>query len=161
MKVYREAIIEKPVKDVWEVMGNQFTQVHLWSSNFKDSKPGGTPNLPGLDYLYRDTITDRGQTIQQLDKFDSEDHVLTYHITKGIPKIAKKASGDWSLEAMGPNKTKVRIEFLMEPNNILAKILSPIIKLKLGKVAQEVADELKYYLENSQPHPRNLESQTS
>jgi hypothetical protein len=154
MKVKQEAIINKNAAAVWEVMGNQFAQVHLWSSNFKSSNPGGDPKLPGLDYLYRDTVTARGQTIQELDNFDPDNYFLSYHISKGAPKIAKNARGDWSLEAIGPDKTKVTIEFFMDPKGLLPVILSPIIKKKLGKAGAEIAEELKYYIENGKPNPR-------
>ena len=102
MKVKKEVIIEKKVEDVWEVMGNQFAQVDVWCSNFKTSKPGGKAKFPGLDYSYRDTTTDRGQTIQELDSFDPAKHSLNYHITKGAPGIAKKASAVWSLISIEP-----------------------------------------------------------
>jgi hypothetical protein len=35
-------------------------------------------------------------------------------------------------------------------------ILSPIVKIKLGKVGDEMLDDFKYYVENDKPHPRKL-----
>jgi hypothetical protein len=32
-----ELTIDKEINEEWEVMGNQFAQVHVWSSNFKES----------------------------------------------------------------------------------------------------------------------------
>jgi hypothetical protein len=36
MEVVGKEIINKSISEVWDVMGNQFADVHLWSSNFKD-----------------------------------------------------------------------------------------------------------------------------
>lgn len=157
--VKKELVIDKDINAVWEVMGVQYTEVHLWSTNFKDSKAGGKPKLSGLDYLHRITQTDRGETIQELDNFDSENYSLTYHISEGTPAIANSAVGIWSLTPIESNKTKVILEFQMETNGFKGLMLSSIIKLKLGKSAMGIAEELKFYVENGEPHPRKVESQ--
>ena len=146
--VKRELTINKNIAEVWEVMGNQFDEVHLWSSNFKSSKSGGDKKFEGIDYSSRVTITDRGETIQVLDVFDSNNYHLDYHITKGMPGIAKTARGIWYLKPSKDNQTLVVIEFKMESKNIIGYLISPIIKLKLGTSAEEIAKELKFYMEN-------------
>jgi hypothetical protein len=157
--VKKEFVINENINAVWEVMGTQYTKVHLWSTNFKNSKAGGNPKLPGINYLHRITQTDRGETIQELDEFDNNNFTLTYHISKGAPEIAKTAVGIWSLVQVESNKTKVILEFELETNGFKGLMLSPIIKLKLGKSAMEIAEELKFYLENGEPHPRKIKSQ--
>jgi hypothetical protein len=155
IQVKRELTIHKNSEEVWRVLGEQFGEVHLWSSNFTDSKPGGEKRFKGIDYSYRATITDRGETIQLLDAFDSENYRLAYHITKGMPGVAKSATGVWSLKPLKSDQTTVSIEFEMEVKNILGYLLSPVIKLKIGKSAEEIAEELKCYMENGKAHPKN------
>lgn len=155
--VERTMAIDKSPDEVWAVMGLQFAQVHLWSTNFVDSRPGGPEKFHGLDHSQRVTVTDRGETIQVLDAFDSENYRLAYHITEGMPGIAKAASGVWSLKPIGNNKTMVSIAFDMEVKNLVGYFLSSVIKLKIGKSAEEIAEELKYYMENGKPHARKLE----
>jgi hypothetical protein len=157
--VKRELIANKDIDEVWAIMGGQFTQVHLWSANFKNSKAGGTSKLSELDYLHRITLTERGETIQEVDVFDTDNYSLTYHISKGAPAIAKSAIGIWSLSKMDSNKTKIVMEFKLETNGSKGFLLSPIIKMKLGKSAMEIAEELKYYVEKKTPHPRKIKSQ--
>jgi hypothetical protein len=156
MKVRKEFVIDSDINSVWDVVGNQFAKVHKWSSNFSQSQPGGQPKLSGVDYLHRDTITARGQTLQELDAFDPRTHSLAYHISKGIPKPAKKASGFWSMDSLSPSQTKVVLEFHMVPANPLVSLLSPLIKKKLSKAAGEMVEELKCYVETGQPHSRKL-----
>ena len=50
MNVKAELTIEKNIGEVWEIMGNQFADVHKWSSNFKESKPGGPQKFEGINY---------------------------------------------------------------------------------------------------------------
>ena len=50
--VKKEFVINENINAVWEVMGTQYTKVHLWSTNFKNSKAGGNPKLPGINYLH-------------------------------------------------------------------------------------------------------------
>jgi hypothetical protein len=155
----KEIVVEKSIEEVWEVMGNQYAQVDLWSTNFKSSKPGGAPKLTGLDYLHRVTQTERGETIQELDKFDPKNYTLSYHITKGAPSIAKKASAVWSLEIVEQNKTKVILEFKMETKGLLGLVMGSKIKNKIDAGSAEIGKELKYYVENGEPHPQKIEAQ--
>ena len=152
--VQRELVINRKIGEAWEVMGNQYAQVHLWSTNFKESKPAGVSKFPGLDYSERITITDRGETIQVLDSFDAATHTLSYHISKGAPSIAKHASAVWSLLSDGVSTTKVVLEFSMETKGVIGFLMTPMIKIGMGKSAIEIAEDLKYYVENSIPHPR-------
>ncbi|MCI5054817.1 MAG: hypothetical protein MRY83_01845 [Flavobacteriales bacterium] len=146
-----ELVINKPIDEVWEVMGNQYAYIHKWSSSFSSSKPGGIPKLDGLDYLYRETITARGTTIQELDEFSPENYSLKYHINKGAPEIAKLAHAHWYLQQIGEDKTKVTLEFFLESEGIKGRMLSFLINKKLSSAGDTIAEELKYYLENGKP----------
>lgn len=39
---------------------------------------------------------------------------------------------------------------------IMGVILSPIAKIKLSKLGDEILDDFRYYLENGKLHPRKL-----
>lgn len=155
----KELVINKNIDDVWEIMGTQFDQVHLWSTNFKESKAGGSAKFSSIPYSERITRTDRGETIQELDSFDPTTHTLTYHITKGAPGIAKYASAVWSLKSSGENETTVILAFKMETKGFFGFMMMPLIKKGMGKSALEIAEDLKHYAENGTPHPRKVKSQ--
>jgi hypothetical protein len=156
MKVIKEVTIDKNIQDVWEVMGNQFGQVHVWSSNFLESKPEGESKFDGLGYSSRKTLTERGETIQELDVFDAVNYSLAYHITKGAPEVAEQTSAIWSLRSEDANTTKVTFEFSMTPKAMVNEEMASKIEMGLTHSASEMAEELKYYLENGQPHSRKL-----
>jgi hypothetical protein len=153
MNVKAELTIEKNISEVWEVMGNQFADVHKWSSNFKESKPGGPQKFEGINYSLRETITDRGITIQVLETFDPKNFSLKYHITEGMPEVAKSAYSTWSLEALSSEKTLVALDFGMESKVSLNEEMKSKIKNGLKSSAMQIAEELKYYMEKGIPHP--------
>ncbi|NET30922.1 MAG: hypothetical protein F6K19_02820 [Cyanothece sp. SIO1E1] len=151
-----EALIQKPIDEVWEILGNQFTEPHLWATNFIASKPGGTPKLPGLSYRHRATLTESGDNWQELDAFDPANYSLTYHISKGVPPIAKSAIGTWKLVKISETQTQLDVDFSLTTKGLLGFVMSPIVGKKVGKASAEIVEEFKYYLENEQPHPRKL-----
>ncbi len=155
MNITVKLSIEKPIANVWEIMGTQFGHAHVWSSNFKTSKPGGEPKFEGLDYSLRDTTTDRGNTIQELTAFDVENYSLTYEITKGAPEIAKMAGATWSLITENDQSTLVVMDFEIEPKIPLNAEMEAKIRMGLTASVNELAKELKYYLEKGEPHPNN------
>ena len=156
INVKSELTINKPIDEVWEVMGNQFAAVHKWSSNFKDSKAGGPSKFDGIDYSCRETVTDRGITTQVLEAFDPSKYTLSYKITKGAPEIAKKAYSTWSLRQVDLETTLVVLDFSLEPKMPLNEQMQSKIKSGLAKSSMLIAEELKYYLEQNEPHPNNL-----
>jgi len=150
MEIKVQVMINKPIDEVWEVMGNQFGQAHLWSSNFKACKPGGPAKFNGLDYSLRDTITERGNSIQELEAFDPETHALSYVITKGAPEIAKKASSSWYLKEM-EGSTAVYMDSVMEPKMPLPEEMATNLQKRLTASFNQLAIELKHYLETGEP----------
>ena len=153
-----EVTINKPIDEVWEILGNQFTKPHLWASNFKSSKPGGDPKLPGLTYRHRATVTESGDNWQELDLFDSKNYALSYHISKGVPSIAKRAVGDWRLTKISETQTQLNVDFILETKGLLGFVMSPVASKKVGKASTEIVEEFKYYVENEKPHHRKLAS---
>jgi hypothetical protein len=158
MKTTTEILINGKVEDVWEIMGNQFAQVDKWSSNFFQSKAGGETLFEGLSYSHRDTITERGQTVQVLDLFDFKNYALSYHITIGMPPIASEAKARWWLSDIDGTKTNATFVFEMKPKNFLISIISPLIKRKISSAGKLIAAELKYFIEHKEAHPRNLKT---
>ena len=98
MDIKVQVKINKTIDEVWEVMGNQFGEAHLWSSNFITSKPGGDKKFEGIDYSLRDTTTPNGNTIQELKEFDTKNYSFKYEIVAGKPEIAKFVSSHWYLK---------------------------------------------------------------
>ena len=151
-----EVTIASGISESWEVLGNQFTEPHLWAANFVTSKPGGQPKLDGLTYLHRATVTASGDNWQELDEFDPQNHRLSYHISKGLPKIAQEAIGHWRLTELTPNTTQLNVDFSLKTKGLIGFLMSPIASKKIDQASSQIVEELKYYIENGKPHPRKL-----
>ena len=149
-------IIDQSIDSTWYVLGEQFTEAHLWATNFISSEPGGQPKLEGLDFLPRRTTTSNGENWQELDVYDPDKYNLEYHIAKGAPPIARKAYGKWKLESVDETTTKLNVSFTLVTKGLPGFLMSPIVNSKVGKASTEIVEEFKYYVENGEPHARKM-----
>jgi hypothetical protein len=155
MEIKVKVKINKSIDEVWKVMGDQFGEAHLWSSNFKTSKPGGEKKFEGIGYSLRDTTTPNGNTIQELKEFDAENYSLQYEIIAGKPEIAKFVSSHWYLKE-SEEGTIAFMDSVLEPKQELPQEMTSKIQKGLTASFQTLADELKFYIEEGKPHPNNL-----
>lgn len=51
MEFKRSFIVDQPIQEVWEVLGNQFGQAYLWASGLYHSQGFGTPKLEGASCI--------------------------------------------------------------------------------------------------------------
>ena len=153
MKIIKKITIGKSVEDVWEVLGNQFGEISKWSSLIRESKVYGDSKLAGINYSQRETNTTNGITKQEMTSFNPEQYSLSYKSISGTPPIIKEVRAHWSLSKKDANNTNLVLDFTADMKG-LGFIIAPIAKIKLGKIGDELLDELKYYIENGSPHPR-------
>ena len=153
MKIIKTLIINKPIADVQEVLRNQFAAIDKWSSLITKSEVSGEPEIPGVTFSIRSTETTGGPTKQQLTSFNPEQHSLSYKAIAGTPGFFKSVNAQWILSTSENNNTKLVLDFEVQFKGI-GFILTPIVKMKLGKVGDELLDDFKYYVENGKPHPR-------
>lgn len=156
MKIRTEITIEKKANEIWEVMGNQFDQIHIWASFFKDSKPSGEKKFSEIDYSARETVVEKGENTHSLDVFDSENHLLSYTVTAGAPPFAEKAEAQWSLESRNDQSCTVSINVNMELKDMIPEEKATEVKGWLAKSSEEMLEELKFYIETGNLHPRKV-----
>ena len=155
MKIIKELSIQKPVEEVWEVLGNQFGAIDKWASVISESSVSGQPKFQGVNYSVRNTTAVTGKGQQELTGFDPQNHVISYKSLSGTPPIVKQIHAEWSLKEKGSNKTELVLDFQAQMKGI-GHLLSPIAKKKLSKIGDELLDDFKYYVENGKPSPRKL-----
>jgi hypothetical protein len=155
MKIIKELSINKPIADVWEVLGNQFGAIDQWASLISKSEVSGEPKFPGVSFTFRSTETEKGPTKQELTSWNPEQHALSYKAIAGTPGFFKSVTASWSLTLMDQSTTKLTLDFEVKFKGIAA-ILTPLVKMKLGKIGDTLLDDFKYYVENGKPHPRKV-----
>jgi hypothetical protein len=158
VEVKKELTMNATIDSTWQVMGTEFSEVDIWATNFIASEAGGNKKFKDIDYSTRVTLTKNGKNTQELDDFEPATHQLKYHITKGKPGIAKEAKTKWSLVDLGPNKTKVILEFKLVTKGWLGLLMSGKVRSGIINASGEIVEDLQFYMENGTAHPRKIKS---
>lgn len=91
--------------------------------------------------------------------YDESSMHFAYQATEGRPWFLKRAENHWIVRALGPEtcevETRAEIDLPLFPGLLLA----PLLKLQMGRVGVRTLEELKYYLEHDQVHPRKRKVQ--
>ena len=147
MKILKKLTINSPIAKVWDVLGNQFEHIDRWSSLIEKSEVSGDPNLPGVHFSVRSTLTTAGPTQQELVSFNTAQHSLSYKAIAGTPFFFKSVNAKWSLTKDTDERTNLELDFEVKFKGLFM-LLSPLVKLKLGKVGDDLLEDFKYYVEN-------------
>ena len=83
--------------------------------------------------------------------------MLSYKAIAGTPFFAKSINATWTLTNNPDSSTKLIMNFEIKFKGI-GGILTPIVRMKLGKVADDLLGDFKFYVENGKPHPRKAAS---
>ncbi|MFT6698918.1 MAG: hypothetical protein ACJAVD_000404 [Porticoccaceae bacterium] len=154
MNIRTEVIIEKNANDIWQVMGIQFDEIHVWASFFKDSKPAGENKFDGINFSARDTVVEGGTNTHSLDLFDSEKFILSYTVTAGAPPFANKVGAAWALEIINDHKSKASITINLELKDGIPEEKVSEVKIWLHSSSNDMLEDLKHYVETGRLHPR-------
>lgn len=158
MNFKRTVTIHQPIEPVWDVLGNQFGQAHVWASSVNHAETYGEATLEGAAYSNRSCNTTAGNVKEVIRAFDPKRHVLSYEVLEGFPFFVAKGQNTWKLSSQGPN-TQVDMDIEIITQGIFGKIMTPMMRLQMNKLADEAVDDLKYYLEHDLiPHPRKVKA---
>lgn len=159
MELIQEIIIDKPIADCWEVLGNQFTDIHKWASPVNHAVGDGKTGVNGAACDIRGcNISGMGDITEKVTDFDPQNHYLAYDIISGLPAMMKSAKNTWQLIALSESRTKVNMKGTVAPNGMMGRLMKPMMKIKFGKMTRDMLGELKYYVENGQPHDRKIKA---
>lgn len=153
MKIERELSIAKNIEAAWDVLGNQFADMDKWASFVSKSEMSGDPKEVGS---IRSMETTNGHTKQKVTSFDASNHSLSYAGIEGVPFFLENVSASWSLSAIDENSTSLVLNFSADTKGIAGLFLGPVVKMKFGKIAGELLDDFKVFVETGAPSPRKV-----
>ena len=153
MDFKKETIINKPIHEVWEILGNQYGEAYQWASGLYHSKAIGEPRLEGAACNNRDCETSQGKIKEVIRDFDPQNHVLAYEVIEGFPFFIDMALNTWTLTEKD-NTTKVNMHLVMKTKGFVGALMTPMMKLQMNGVLKNVMDDFKYFVEKGQPSPR-------
>ncbi|MEQ9297125.1 MAG: SRPBCC family protein [Cyclobacteriaceae bacterium] len=151
MDIRQEIIVNRPAAEVWEVLGNQFSDAYKWARGLDHSKGHGTPSFDDAPCGNRTCqVPGFGQIEEVIRKFESENHVLSYEVTKGFPGFISSAVNTWTLVPQGLS-TKVMMHMQMQTTGIKGALMGPMMKMNLNKLITGVVKDFKTYVETGKP----------
>jgi hypothetical protein len=155
--------INAPAYKVWRVLAHEFGNIGQFASAIPASKvvtdipaPEGaqvagrvcTTNVPGVAAV-RETFT----------YYDEQSMRFGYEATEGRPWFVKRAENHWVVRPLGADTSVVESRAELEMRLFPGVFLAPLVKLFMGRVGVRFFEELKYFVEHDQPHPRKLKAQ--
>ncbi|VAW43629.1 hypothetical protein MNBD_CHLOROFLEXI01-915 [hydrothermal vent metagenome] len=157
IEVKDQITVNAPATEVWRVLAHEFENIDRWSSGTTESGAVEQGSIPegakvcgrvcdGIreDFTYYD---------EQAGRFGYKGIDLPWYF------FINRIENNWSVNSLEPNKSVVEMRPEIDINPFLGlflKLLMPLIKKNLGT---RTLEELKYYVENDQPHPRKVKAQ--
>ncbi len=153
MIIEKEIVINKGIENAWKVLGHEFPDAYKWASAIKHSEAKGSKEN-GAICSERTCSTSMGNLVEKILTYSNNDYSLSYQIVQGMPSMVKYATNSWDLKSIGQNKTKLNMKMDIQIGGVMGKLMKPMMKMKMGKMGDELAEEFKYYVEYEKPHPR-------
>lgn len=159
MELISEIIVNKPIKECWEILGNQYTEIHKWASPVNHAEGDGKTGPNGASCDIRGCNVDgMGDIAEKLTAFDPKSYYLSYEIVSGLPSMMKAGRNSWKLTAINDTHTKVNMKGAIEPKGFIGTLMKPMMKMQFGKMTKNLMEEFKHYVETGLPHERKVKA---
>ncbi|MGB1037090.1 MAG: SRPBCC family protein [Bacteroidia bacterium] len=163
MNIIKTIEIEKQASDVWSILSEDFDKVYQWMAPvYRSYKIPGEEAIEGAAMAGRicEFTSKPGgfHAEERITAIDQEKMSLNIEV---LPKNAptalplKKNILVLTVESLGEGKSKVTWSTFPELKGI-GVWLSPLVKKGLSKSFGEVLEELKYFVETGNQHPRKV-----
>jgi hypothetical protein len=163
LEIKVRTVINAPANEVWGVLAHDFANIGRWATVISDSKPDTTVSAPeGATVGARvcsNSVPGFGDVREEFLTYDEKGKRFSYRATDGMPSFIESAVNNWSVRSIGPRQSVVEARGGVQMRLIPGLFLAPFMKLQLGRSAAQIGEELKYFIEQGQPHPRKLKAQ--
>lgn len=156
VQIKNQITINASAKKIWDVLANDFENISLWASVITKSKAiTGIPSPKGAKVGGRIcSAPGFSEAQEEFTYYDEQSMRYGYKGTKGLPFFIKYAENNWVVRSLEGDKSMVEWEAEVDFNLFPGLFIAPIFKLVMGRKSSHMGEELKYYVENNQPHPR-------
>ena len=154
MEINKEIAINKSVSEVWNLIGNRFSDAHLWARGLTHSEGFGSAGKDGAPCQNRVCdVPGFGIIKEKIEKFDAKNQILSYSVIEGFPSFISSAVNTWTLKRLSEDKTLVSMKLSMKTRGFKGLIMGPLMKMQISKLTAGVVNDLKVYLETGSPSP--------
>lgn len=154
IQMKKEITIQTPAQKVWRILAHEFDKMGEWSSDLHDTRaiiegfrPVGAKVCGRVCASHG--FSGREEIEEVFTYYEEENMRFGYKGTK-IPWFIKSAENNWSVRSLGKDRSVAEFLGKVELNAFLALLVKPYFE-KLGR---RVLEELKYYAEKDETHPR-------
>lgn len=162
MKIKRQIIVDASADKVWSVLGHKYDRVSDWASSVLESN-GKFVTQRGIEAPFsgRKCQTTIGSFDEEIIDYDEQKMMLAY-TAKGdkMPFFVVRLANNWLVTSINENQSRIDMRMEMHLLPFFNLIMTPIMKMQMGKVVDVVVEDLKHYVESDLPHPRKLKSLT-
>lgn len=155
MQYKMEITINAPASQAWDVLGEGFATISEWDSGLKTSSLVGGLKAGGIRTCESNKNFGPfkpGVVQERILSFNPDAMTFEYQGISGLPGFISNASNRWSIHDIDRQNCIVQFEAIIEFHGIM-KIFAPLMKLLMKNDINRFVAELKYRIENGQPHP--------
>lgn len=157
--ITKEISIDANIAKAWQVLGPEFADAHKWASSIKHSQANDNKSINGSICSERGCdVAGLGSIKEKILVYSDKDYVLSYEVYEGMPKMVKYMTNYWKLTPSTDGKVKLQMKMEMKTGGFMGWMTKGMMKKKMSKLADEVIEEFKYYVETGNPHPRKIKA---
>lgn len=135
--------INAPVEQVWEVLFNQYGEIHIHNPTMQASNYMHGANKGELNVVRHCQFTDKLFLDEKIVAFEPNKKVSINVVKHNLPML-KHLSATYELKSMGKNKTKVTMTSL---NSASPGFMIHLMKGRLRKNVGQHLFGMKYFIE--------------
>jgi len=155
MQIKGQVTINAAADKVWRILAHEFEHIGQWAGIIIDSS--AITDIP-TPYGAKVLAQGFGEIQEVFTDYDEHAMRFTYQATKGLPSFFTHVENNWTVHALGSNQSIVESRAEIDLKFFPGLLIAPIFKLIMSRAGNKFTEELKYYIENDQPHPRKLKA---
>ena len=160
MTLHDQITINASANTVWRLLAHDFASIGQWASAIPSSIANTDLPVPeGAEVGGRvcSTAVPGFRDVEEsLTSYDEQSMRFAYQATQGRPWFLKHAENHWSVRTLGPHTSLVETRAEIALNTFPGVFLAPLLNYQMSRIGARTLEELKYYVEHDQPHPRKL-----
>ncbi|MEM9188656.1 MAG: SRPBCC family protein [Myxococcota bacterium] len=152
--------VEASEDDVWRVLAHRFGDIGQWCATVNSSSPQDGTRISGAPCSGRYCDTVFGPFTEVFTQFDDREKAMKYDArSEKLPFFIRKFTNEFHVRPDGPTGSEVTMVAgadMVPPFGFLFRFL---MRMQVGKALMNQMEELKYFAEHGQPHPRKVAAQ--
>lgn len=155
--------INAPASKVWRILAHEFGSIGQWASAIPQSE--AVTDLPPPDgaaicgRTCSAAVPGFSTVREQFTYYDEQAMRFGYQAADGRPVFLTHAENNWQVRALTSQTSVVEVRAELDLRLFPGVLLAPLLKLQMDRIGSQNLEELKYYVEHDQPHPRKLKAQ--